>query len=102
MHNDPIKPTFKAPGTKLLKLTYNDRVSDFAFNFNLRRYNVESPSAPSRGAAGATAAGFVRLAGPSVAPGFRRSPRYLTYAKLSWNGNNSVRPGEMCGYTDTI
>ena len=36
---DPIKPTLKAPGTKLLKLKYDDPLSNIAFKFKLRRYN---------------------------------------------------------------
>ena len=36
---DPIRPTLKAPGTKRLKLKYDEPVSNFAFKFNLRRYN---------------------------------------------------------------
>jgi hypothetical protein len=35
---DPIKPTLKAPGTKGLKLKYDELVSNFAFKCNLRRY----------------------------------------------------------------
>ena len=35
---DPIKPALKAPGTKRLKMIYNGPVSNFAFNFDLRRY----------------------------------------------------------------
>jgi serine/threonine protein kinase len=35
-----MKPMLKAPGTKRLKLEYNKLLSSFAFNFNLRRYNV--------------------------------------------------------------
>jgi hypothetical protein len=35
---DPIKPTLKAPGTKRLKLQCDELLSDFAFDFNLRRY----------------------------------------------------------------
>jgi len=35
---DPIKPTLKAPGTKHLKLKYDEPLSKFAFKFNLRRY----------------------------------------------------------------
>jgi hypothetical protein len=31
----------KAPGTKLLRLEYDEQLSDFAFKFNLRRYNQE-------------------------------------------------------------
>ena len=39
MHVDPVKPTLKAPGIKLFKLKYDKPLSDFAFKFNLRRYN---------------------------------------------------------------
>ena len=35
---DPIKPTMKAPGTKLLKLDFDELLSSFAFKFDLRRY----------------------------------------------------------------
>ena len=35
---DPIKPTLKPPGTKLLKLKYDEPPSNFAFKSNLRRY----------------------------------------------------------------
>jgi hypothetical protein len=35
---DPMKPALKAPGTKPLKLKYDELLSSFAFNFNLRRY----------------------------------------------------------------
>jgi hypothetical protein len=35
---DPIKPTLEPPGTKGLKLTYDEPLSKFAFNFSLRRY----------------------------------------------------------------
>jgi hypothetical protein len=38
---DPIKPASKAPGTKRLKPKYDDPLSNFAFKFNLRRYNEE-------------------------------------------------------------
>jgi len=34
-----IKPTLKPPGTKRLKLEYDVLFSNFAFKFNLRRYN---------------------------------------------------------------
>jgi hypothetical protein len=36
---DPIKPTLKAPGIKRLKLVRDDPLTNFAFKFNLRRYN---------------------------------------------------------------
>ena len=38
MQVDPIKPTLKAPGSMLSKLRYDGPVSNFAFNFSLRRY----------------------------------------------------------------
>ena len=39
---DPIKPALKAPGTKRLELIYDGPLSNFAFNFNLRRYSTET------------------------------------------------------------
>jgi len=44
---DPIKPTLKAPGTKRLKLKYDEPLSNFAFNFNLRHYYAVSGSIPA-------------------------------------------------------
>ena len=38
MQVDPIKPTLKAPGTKRLKLQYDEPPSSFALKFKLRRY----------------------------------------------------------------
>ena len=38
MQVEPMKPVLKAPGTMLLKLIYDEPLSNFAFNFNLRRY----------------------------------------------------------------
>ena len=35
---EPMKPTLKVPGTKRLNLKYDELLSSFAFNFNLRRY----------------------------------------------------------------
>ena len=35
---DPIKPVLKAPGAMLFKVRYDKPLSNFAFNFNLRRY----------------------------------------------------------------
>ena len=35
---DPIKPTLKVPGTKLLKLEYDEPLSNLAFKINVRRY----------------------------------------------------------------
>jgi hypothetical protein len=36
-----MKPTLKAPRTKLLELQYDEVLSSVAFNLNLRRYNVD-------------------------------------------------------------
>jgi len=38
---DPIKPTLKAPGTKLLKVISDEPLSSVGFKINLRRYNTE-------------------------------------------------------------
>jgi hypothetical protein len=35
---EPIKPTLKAPGIKLLKLKCDVLLSNYAFKFNLRYY----------------------------------------------------------------
>ena len=39
MQVEPMKPTFKAPGSKRLKLNHEERLSSLAFNFNLRHYS---------------------------------------------------------------
>jgi len=39
---DPIKSTLKAPSTKRLMLKSDEPLSNVAFKFNLRRYNVEA------------------------------------------------------------
>jgi hypothetical protein len=41
---DPIKHTLTPPETKRLILKCGEALSDFAFNFNLRRYTVEEPN----------------------------------------------------------
>ena len=41
---DPIKPTLKAPEIKLLKLSYDKLLTNFAFKFNLRRYTEAEPN----------------------------------------------------------
>ena len=42
MQVDPIKPTLKAPGTKRLKLKYDNLPSKIAFNFDLLRFSKEA------------------------------------------------------------
>jgi len=47
---DPVKPILKAPKTKRLKLKSDEPPSNFAFKFNLRRYNREQVAAFGAGA----------------------------------------------------
>jgi hypothetical protein len=43
---EPMKPLLKAPGSMILKLRYDGPLSNFAFNFNSRRYTTATRSAP--------------------------------------------------------
>ena len=70
---DLIKPTFKAPGTKRLKLKYVKLPSSFAFKFNLRRYAV-SPRYYPRSFVHITGGD---LAGPCTLSPFRLSADYV-------------------------
>ena len=63
MQVDPIKPNLKAPGNKRLKLIYHGPLSNFAFNFNLRRYTAEGRGPPPAAALGGRAAAAGRAAG---------------------------------------
>jgi len=60
--DDPIKPEFKAPGSKRLKLCHEKTLSNFAFNFNLRRYTKDEVV--------------------EVGPGSCCSPRHPTYSYI--------------------
>jgi len=62
---DPIKPTLKEPGTKPLKLKYNDLLSSFAFEGNLRRYMKEAEEDAEWSQLDALAE---RMAAPAAAP----------------------------------
>jgi len=42
VHVDPIRPTLNPPGTGPLTLKYDKLLSSFAFNFNLRRYIMDT------------------------------------------------------------
>jgi CRP-like cAMP-binding protein len=46
MQVDPIKPKLKPPGTKRLKLKYDMLLSNYAFKFNSRRYNLNPHLGP--------------------------------------------------------
>ena len=41
MQVHPIEPTLKTPGTERLKLENEQLLSNFAFNFNLRRFTED-------------------------------------------------------------
>ena len=43
MQVEPMNPTLKVPGAKRLNLKYDELLSSFAFNFNLRRYTAVTP-----------------------------------------------------------
>ena len=58
-----MKPMLKAPGIKRLKLNYDKLLSSFAFNFNLRPYNVAS----SKSAAAALLAAGAAVSGRDAA-----------------------------------
>ena len=40
VHLDPMKPTLTAPGSRRSNLEHENLLSNFAFNFNLRRYSL--------------------------------------------------------------
>ena len=67
MHLDPFKPALKAPGTKRLKLAHKKLLSNFALNFNLRRYYLGSAGAAGEAAAAEQNLYEVRLAVESFA-----------------------------------
>jgi len=67
---DPIRPMLKAPGCERLKVTCDDLLSMFAFNFNLRRYTMAGytprfhPAVRLRAALDVAAAATAPLAAP--------------------------------------
>ena len=60
MQVDPIKPTFKSPETERLRLKYDESLSIFAFNFNLRHYSLEDAAEAEAEAAEAAGGGATR------------------------------------------
>ena len=48
MQVDPIKPKLKAPSVQRLKLKYDEPLSSFAFEINLRRYSKVGRCGASR------------------------------------------------------
>jgi hypothetical protein len=69
-----MQSALKLPGTLLLKLRYDEALSDFAFDINLRRY-TKSPALhnPCLGAAGVDACYVPLLAGAYTRPLFSSS-----------------------------
>jgi hypothetical protein len=54
-----MKPKLKPTGTKRLKLNYDEVPSNFAFNFNLRRYDLDDTTSVSTSPHDGTKAGAV-------------------------------------------
>jgi len=54
---DSINPMLKPPGIKRLKLKCDEQLSNFAFNFNLRRYNLHAAADAAADAAAAAGLG---------------------------------------------
>jgi hypothetical protein len=73
---DPIKPTLKAPESKLLKVKYGKALSNSGFKFNLRRYIMATDPAgvPLRTSTAPTLARY-HLIACSGAPAFTFAPR---------------------------
>ena len=74
MQVDPIEPTLKSPEIKRLKLTYDEPLSSFAFNGNLRPY-IKGTLVPSKvnfkGYRVRKDEGGGKWAGPYTSPLFR-------------------------------
>ena len=66
----------KAPGTKRLKLNYNEPLSNFAFKFNLRRYTAEKRGAAERRAAEVSEIAALKSSLAAAGPGGLGSPRH--------------------------
>ena len=71
---DPVKPMLKPPETKRLKPKCDGPLSNFAFEFNLRRYNEGLTMTSGTGAAAAAQEKAPMMHQP-VGPGGLCSPR---------------------------
>ena len=85
---DPIKPMLKAPGTILLALRCDEPLSNFAFNFNLRRYTWGATRQRWSSSGRTTET-------PKVRPGRHCSPRY----RLPFDTRNERVP---CALHDVV
>ena len=70
---DPFKPKLKPPGTKRLKLKYDELPSNFAFKFNLRRYSEGSKTIPCNAVGDFSIAGHATMKGLSLGRGVHSS-----------------------------
>ena len=67
---DPIRSTLKAPGTDLLTLEYDDLLSYFAFNFDLRHHTLAVRLCKEEAVAAAAEAADAAAAGTYTRPLF--------------------------------
>jgi len=73
---EPFTPTLKAPGSKHLKLQYDQTLSTFAFKFNLHRFDKAAKAekaAAARAAAAEKATADKAAKAPAEAGAYTRS-----------------------------
>ena len=93
MQVDPIKPTLKAPGTQRLNLKYDELLSSFAFNFNLRRYTEGADAAAPFGIQLEVAVTDTRFAAGGVTLVHFPAQRYTLYVGYArWRGVRHSSP----------
>jgi len=71
-----MKPVLKVPGTMLLKLIYDEPLSHFAFNFNVRRYNMVEVLSANEEVTKLDAYRNSLISDTEVGPGTQCSPRH--------------------------
>jgi hypothetical protein len=82
---DPIKPVLKAPGAERFKLKCDELLTNFAFKFNLRRFN---------------AVGAALGAGSEAAARAYTEAARLALARGAAVGARSARPGAVAAAAD--
>ena len=101
---DPIKPTLKALGTKRLKQKYVELLSNFAFNFNLRRYiavmnraNMAGPAArqPPSMAADSAFSGVSNIENIAPTPAYNQRPGAANNNGGGGGGGGPMRPSDF-------
>ena len=81
---DPMKPALKAPDSNRLKLEHEKTLSNFAFNFNLRRYTKPDVNAT---------AGFYTYPTADIAKMYdgvpcANDPTAMCYNQQKWRGGH--------------